>query len=142
MPDTDPLRLQLPFLIVYSLPPTSPDRSTYFHPFVLLSSLRHAELRVGSYTHATAFTNDMQHGKSESDRKSEPVEAHKSATRVRIRLRSCVTYHAKAPNAAAAFAALHTCPKHTLLPSQTARARKPANQNTIVKPSTPVMTPA
>lgn len=53
-----------------------------------------------------------------------------------------MTYQAKAPNAAAAFAALQTCPKHTRLPSQTARARKPASQKTIVKPSTPVMTAA
>lgn len=50
------------------------------------------------------------------------------------------TYHSKAPNTAAAFAAEHTCPKHTRSLRKTANAMKPANQKIVVKPSTPSMT--
>jgi hypothetical protein len=133
---------KLPFFVLYSSPSIYSPRPAQLVSSLISNSLRHVELRVRSDAHATAFTDDVHSGKSESNGKSEPGKAQNSASNSRIGSRSCVTYQAKAPNAVAAFAALHTCPKHTLLPSQIARARKPANQKTIVNPSTPAMTPA
>lgn len=50
------------------------------------------------------------------------------------------THHSNAPKAAAAFMELQTLPPHQTpetVPNAAAKATKPANQNTIVKASTP-----
>lgn len=62
----------------------------------------------------------------------EPHQHHRHTS-----LDSPTTYHSKAANTAPAFAAEHTCPKHTRSPKNTASARNPANQKTIVTASTP-----
>ena len=70
------------------------------------------------------------------------VPAKQSLSMVSLRIKRAdlrIAYQANAPNAAAAFAAEHTCPKHTRSLKNTASATNPANQNSIVRTSTPRM---
>jgi len=49
------------------------------------------------------------------------------------------THQVNAPNTVAAFAAEHTCPKHTRSLKNTASAMNPANQKSMHRNSTPRM---
>ena len=111
------------------------------HAIVPLYAFLDVEVGVclAAVTGATAGAEDVEKGHGSGQGEEEP--AHTSISNPSLDFTPPMSesgaYHSNAAKTAAAFAAEHTCPKHTRSLKKTASAMKPANQKSIVSISTP-----